>query len=301
MPDSIQHYAPWDLVRVTPVSHHSAIYSLTTKDRKRGTPNPRGGGRSPPTPKTWHTTLLAWIGTNDEGPLPYIERDYTPVSTAKEWEQGKVDILIKIYETGRATQWIMTRPSRIWLSQPIPTLTVPTLVHDSGGFSPASILLVLAGTGVVVLPQILHHRDPIRKIGVPSRRRDQLHVPVDVILSCRRNDVLELEELGDWCREGAQNPNKGLRRCLLLVTPSSTGTTEAFPDGPDTNLASLEVLPNITIEYTRLQASHVNTAVSRMPPRCRVVVSGPSSFNAAARSLLLEAAVPNDSITILEA
>jgi len=34
---------------------------------------------------------------------------------------------------------------------------------------------------------------------------------------------------------------------------------------------------------------------------CRVVVSGPSSFNAAAREMLSELAVDNDSITILEA
>ena len=37
---------------------------------------------------TWHTTLLAEVGRNEEGPLPWVERDYTPVSGAKEWEQG---------------------------------------------------------------------------------------------------------------------------------------------------------------------------------------------------------------------
>lgn len=73
------------------------------------------------------------VGRNEEGPLPWIERDYTPISTAKEWEQGRcrhcdacaciqvhshihtyayvymhgrVDILIKIYNDGAATSWL---------------------------------------------------------------------------------------------------------------------------------------------------------------------------------------------------
>jgi glutamate synthase (NADPH/NADH) large chain len=32
--------------------------------------------------------MLAEIGPNSEGPLPWIERDYTPISSAKEWETG---------------------------------------------------------------------------------------------------------------------------------------------------------------------------------------------------------------------
>merc|ERR1719277_1544154 len=87
------------------MTKHSAVYHFTSKDKARGTPNPRGRGRTV-WHKTWHTTLLADVGTNSEGPLPWIERDYTPISTAKEREQGKCDILIKIYDTGLATSWL---------------------------------------------------------------------------------------------------------------------------------------------------------------------------------------------------
>ena len=59
-----------------------------------------------PEPITWHTTLLAEVGANAEGPLPWVERDYTPISTAKQWEQGRVEILIKIYPGGAATPWL---------------------------------------------------------------------------------------------------------------------------------------------------------------------------------------------------
>jgi hypothetical protein len=80
-------YVRWTLENVTPVSKHSALYSFKTSDRKRGTPHIRGRGVRPE-PKTWHTTLLAEIGPNSEGPLPWIERDYTPISSAPEWETG---------------------------------------------------------------------------------------------------------------------------------------------------------------------------------------------------------------------
>ena len=89
MPASILNYSPWALQGVTPVSTHSAIFRLASADRKRGTPHVRGSGRLP-VPNTWHTTMLAKVGPNDEGPLPWIERDYTPISSAKEWEQGRL-------------------------------------------------------------------------------------------------------------------------------------------------------------------------------------------------------------------
>lgn len=78
MPSAIENYSPWSLQGVTPVSKHSAIFHLTSADRKRGTPHPRGSGRMPE-PVTWHTTLIAEVGPNGEGPLPWVEREYTPV------------------------------------------------------------------------------------------------------------------------------------------------------------------------------------------------------------------------------
>ena len=59
-----------------------------------------------PEPVTWHTTLLAEVGPNAEGPLPWVERDYTPVSSAKEWEAGRCELLVKVYPHGAATGWL---------------------------------------------------------------------------------------------------------------------------------------------------------------------------------------------------
>ena len=348
MPSShIFKYSQWVLENMTIVSRHSAVFHFRSSDRRRGTPNPRGGGRAVPTPKTWHTTLLAEVGPNTEGPLPWIERDYTPVSGAKQWEQGTCDILIKIYEDGAATSWlhkitselqnrnrnaIATEPTiekspvKVWLSQPVQTLAVPSLVPGIS-FNPASVLLLLAGTGVVALPQIVHHRDPYGKIGISMRRSQQLLIPIDMILSCRRDDVLMVPEILAYCQQAHEqqlqqrqqeeggnrvsnrrNDPKGLRNTTILLTGTKQATTDIdvpYPFCSDTtthSLKALHQLPNARVlEEMRLSPELVQEAVAKMPTPCRIVVSGPSGFNSAARGMLLEANVEEEAITILEA
>ena len=82
-PQRIQDYARWRLHAITPVSKHSAVYHFRSDDAARGTPIRKGRGGRTVWSKTWHTTLLAEVGEarNTEGPLPWIERDYTPIST----------------------------------------------------------------------------------------------------------------------------------------------------------------------------------------------------------------------------
>ena len=99
MPSAIESYSQWSVEGVTPVSRHSAIFSLRSDDRRRGTPHPRGNGRLA-VPVTWHVTLLAEVGPNAEGPLPWVEREYTPVSSAKQWELGRCELLVKVYPRG---------------------------------------------------------------------------------------------------------------------------------------------------------------------------------------------------------
>ena len=111
--------------------------------------------------------MLARVGPNAEGPLPWVERDYTPVSTWMDWEKGRCDlspppqapparrpratapgwvviwtppllphhrcdILIKTYRPGVATGWLRELPlgSAVHLSQPMQTLDVPSLALD---------------------------------------------------------------------------------------------------------------------------------------------------------------------------
>jgi ferredoxin-NADP reductase len=297
-------YAEWSLMSRREVSKHSAVYRFECRDRSRGTPHPRGGGRRPE-PCTWHTTLLAAVGANDEGPLPWIEREYTPVSTAKEWEQGKVNILIKIYPRGAATSWLhKDEPGKVRLSKPVRTLSVPGLVpHGRGAPKPKSVLLLLAGTGCVALPQVLAHRDPLYKLGLSVPRRQQLHVPIDAVLSFRADDVLLVDEVAERCRQHLRDARKGLRRATLLLTspnegpapfPKCTRGTAALAE------AALREVENASVQRSRLSAAIVAEAIERMPKPCRVVVSGPSGFNSAAREMLSRV-VDQDSVTVLSA
>ena len=339
MPSAISNYAPWALESVTVVTLHSAVFRFTSDDIKRGTPHPRGRGRLPQ-PITWHTTLLAEVGANSEGPLPWIERDYTPVSSAKEWEAGRCDILIKVYPDGAATSWLRSLhadgvcPARkVWLSKPVKTLSIPGLVAEGVAYRPASVLLLLAGTGVVALPQILAHRDPTGQLGISTPKRQQMHMPIDLLLSCREDDVLllpQIAQVGDhamrsrsdrragiargsliapsplpqWCRDGEA---LGVRQATLLLTPAlNSHAPPPFPDGFETGDGAdadrlLRDVPNARVLRQRLSAELVAGSYRLMPPPCRVVVSGPGGFNAAAREMLAKVVDVEEWVTILSA
>lgn len=305
----IENYAMWRLDEITVVSKHSAIYHLSTKDRKRGSPNPRGAGRSPPVPKTWHTTLLAEVGPNSEGPLQLIERDYTPISTAKEWESGKVDILIKIYEKGLATSWLYQKPvgCKVWLSQPARTLCVPSLVAEIGEaklWRPGGVLLLLAGSGIVVASQVLQHQNPMKNVGISTAVHQHMLMPVNLLYSCRKDDICMVKDLTAWCNLGLTHKGqpKGLMRCTLLLTEPLAEAVAPFPDAKDdAGTSDFEALDNTYVRQTRLSAELLVEELALMPTPCRVVVSGPETFNAAVRSMLLGSGVDKDAITILEA
>ena len=292
-PTSIEMYSKWTLEEIVPVSKRSAIFKFTSKDRYRGTPHPRGRGLRP-NPITWHTTLLGKFGhSTDEGPFPWVERDYTPISSAKEWEQGRCDILIKIYPDGAATSWLhRTRPTSVWLSRPVKTLSVPSLVANGSSFQPSSVLLLLAGTGCVALPQIIHHRDPIHKLGMATPKRQQLQVPIDVILSFREDDVLLCTQTAEMCRSG------DIRHATVLITSSNSGAPP-FPSAKVDDASELGKLDNASIVRSRLTFSIISSAIAKMPSPCRVLVSGPRTFNTAAREMLARARVSSERITIL--
>ena len=328
----IDGYAVWELAGVTPVSQHSAVYRLTSSDRKRGTPYTRGKGRTM-WHKTWHTTMLAQVGPNAEGPLPYIERDYTPLSTWREWEQGTCDILIKIYHDGAATSWLHRQPigAKLWLSQPRKTLQVPSLATDSTRLSNAkkqhsSVLLILGGTGVVAAPQVLHHTDPTTCFGTSAHASPPLKSPVSLIFGCRRDDVLLLSELANWCaKAGASTSGARLRRCVLAVSPpqGATGGPAAggaedaaataaaplkpFPEAPagTAELDALKTLANVSVVDSRVTSELLEAELAALRSElggvCRVVVSGPEAFNGAVKGMLVGLGVDVELVTILEA
>ena len=157
-----------------------------------------------------------------------------------------------------------------------------------------------------LLPQILAHRDPNRLLAISTPRRDQLPVPIDLLLSCRADDALLLPQIAQWCREGGEAC--GVRNCVLLLTPGSAASELQPPPFPAAQVGDaaeaeslLQGLANVQILRSRLSADVVSEAFARMAQPCRVVVSGPAEFNAAARALLAELADVEEQVTILQA
>ena len=313
----VQDYARWRLRDVSPVSKHSAIYHFRTDDAARGTPIRKGRGGRTVWSRTWHTTLLAEVGeaSNKEGPLPWIERDYTPISTAHDWEQGRCDILIKLYlePAGLATEWLHRISSgvgeaaaegdgakgndvSVWLSRPMKTLPVPSLSLDEKYLNRkhASVLLVVAGTGVVAVPQVLHHANPATCFG----GRPPINQPISVIYSCRTDDALLIPELASWCREGA------LTRCSVLLTAPQPARAP-FPEAADVDVAAAFAdVDNAEFHVNaRLSPETLQAELSLLKPPLRVVVSGPESFNGACKSMLkrIDENLGAEAVTILSA
>eukprot|EP00928_Gymnodinium_smaydae_P083216 TRINITY_DN66467_c0_g1_i1.p1 TRINITY_DN66467_c0_g1~~TRINITY_DN66467_c0_g1_i1.p1 ORF type:complete len:396 (+),score=28.74 TRINITY_DN66467_c0_g1_i1:47-1234(+) len=290
-----QSYAPWFLSRVTMVSKHSAIYHLTSSDSRRGSPIVKGRGRTV-WHKTWHTALLVNESGDAGNPSPGVEREYTPISSARDWENGKCDLLIKFYRAGRATSWLYEQQigAQIWLSKPAKTLDVPSLVPDltQAAFKPGSYLLVLAGSGIVAVPQVLHHGMQETCFGGNG---PVLTSPVSLIYSCRRDDVCMTSDLMCWCKEGR------LRHCTLLLTESHREDGSPFPEVRDVDVSELAALDNVAVVPSRLSPEILASELRSLSAPCRIVISGPASFNAAAKDMLVQSGVDESAITLLSA
>ncbi len=302
-PPCIDGYALWTLARVSPVSNHSAIFHFESKDRRRGTPYVRGRGWT-----MWHTTLLAMVGPNKEGPLPWVERDYTPVSHWTDWENGQCDILMKIYNDGIATSWLHKQPlgSHVWMSQPEKTMSLPSLVLDNTppnlgnrktktktdvtGLRYEGVLLVLAGTGIVAAAQALQHTTSATTTTTFGSSRacakPSLNLAIRLIYACREDDVTMIDRLCKWC---SSEGNSGLQRCLLaLSSSSSSAELLPYPNTARTDLEAFQSLPNVSVlrsRVTREAIAQELKALHALGP-CKVVVSGPESFNAAVKGFL---------------
>jgi len=318
-----EEFAKWTLTKITPVSRHSALYHFTSTDSVRGTPYTRGRGRTI-WHKTWHTTLRA------EGGPPHVERDYTPVSTWREWDDGECDFLVRVHASEADAASIHTRPlgSEVWLSKPKKSLSVPSLVPDASQYDMADalehkgILLVLGGTsGIPVVSQVMQHTDTTtcffsapRVMGAekgappPARpRAAPLQSPVHLLYACGPDDVPLTGELARWCAGGDGSRGR-LGRLVLAISSAQEEQPAAFSPkevGEAAGLEELEAMDNVSIvrgEESPLTSELLQSELTplRALGHCRVVVSGPASFNVEVAEMLEEQCkVDPKAITIL--
>ena len=175
------------------------------------------------------------------------------------------------------------------------TLHVPSLAIGDEYINRrhASVLLLVAGTGVVAVPQVLHHANATTCFG----GRPPVTQPVSVIYSCRSDDALLIPELAGLCREGS------LRRCTVLVTASQSAKTP-FPGVADTDVAAaFSEVDNAVCVNARLSPEILRSELTRLQKPLRVVVSGPAGFNGACKSMLkqLDDELGPEAVTILSA
>lgn len=189
----------------------------------------------------------------------------------------------------------------VWLSRPMKTLHVPSLASDEQYINRkhASLLLLVAGTGVVAVPQVLHHANAATCFG--GRGGPPITQPVSVIYSCRADDALLIDEMARLCRDGA------LARCTVLQTAPAAhaGAAAPFPAVADTDVAAaFSELDNAVCVNARLSLELLRAELFYLAKPLRVVVSGPESFNAACTSMLKqidEDGLGAEAVTVLSA
>ena len=327
--------ASWRLDAIKPQSRRSAVFQLSSQDGARGSVDCCPGGR---VASTWHVAIHVLaeqaggsgaaerqIGSAG-GAL--LTREYTPISTAEQWERGEVALLVKIYPDGKVTRWMheqLTVGARVWLSPPCATLRLPELtpaatprggasarvlcaLSDSVGTSsvtaapPApptfgSVLLVAGGTGIA----------PLWQVARSCAGDDALaELPLSIVYSCRADDVLLLAEVRELVRCRAAT------RVVITLTSPSDGEP-AYPDGAPAAVGSLEDMHaqhDLDLDGTiTLATGRVTPALlaASLPPRAedvqrlRAIVSGPSSFLADVASMLHALCVRADAIVTLKA
>ena len=121
------------------------------------------------------------------------------------------------------------------------------------------------------------------------------------------DDMLLLLEVAKWCCEYGETENtafKGIRNFTLLLTPGCKATSP-YPSTQGGNAgeacSQLKELSNTHIFYERLSADLISSALQRCPQPCRILVSGPASYNETARSMLANFVEVNEQVTILYA
>ena len=159
---------------------------------------------------------------------------------------------------------------------------------------------------------MLQHTDPATCFGTRATgcNNPPLAAPVSLVFACRADDVLMASELASWCAAG---PNQArLERCVLAISPpaqDSGGEPMPFPEAAAASLEGLRTPANVRVCEGRV--THEMLAAELAPlqartfagvgGRCRVVVSGPASFNGAVKEMLIACGLETERITILSA
>lgn len=180
----------WKVVKIVGVSWDSCIYHLENHPPASPHPLPHAA---------WHVDVRFGSAV----------REYTPVSSAQDWEKGRLDLLVKTYADGQvscrfatlqpANDWASLEDQTCWVLVSVPklTLALPALTDTSSSpIAPVSTVcdigIVVGGTGVAPALQLLREVSNTDSAFGPSCRAKLLYssrAPADVLLLDELRDV----------------------------------------------------------------------------------------------------------------
>jgi len=275
-----EKHISWRIDKVDVVSRWSAIYRCTSL---APTENVLIPGR-----QIWHVSLFA-KGLSEE----FVGREYTPISTITDWEQGKCDLLVKIYPDGKMTSRLhaTTAGDEILLSSPKATLQIPSLTVGASSATFSSVLLVVGGTGITAALQVLEQ----------FRYFDMQDIPVTLIYSCREDDVLMAPELDFWALDQGTT-QKGPSKAILALTEPVETASPPFPGAVAPLKSQLDkACSGLRIVDGRVSEVLLFGELDGLPKPIRTVVCGPEAMNVAIEKMLVQSpCAASLQITVLE-
>jgi NAD(P)H-flavin reductase/nitrite reductase/ring-hydroxylating ferredoxin subunit len=270
----------WAISRVQRCSEDSAIYHFG----RLSPAGPQAAGHDYDRPSSWHVAMRLRYTKRPGGKQKKVVREYTPLSSLREWAAGTMRILIKIYATGKLTRRLaqMEVGGLLEFSAPEATLRLqPSISLPDAASAPVAQLGINTGTGVVPLElpwsvgmvaggtgiapiwQLLVamslHPDAFGGPGISARL---------VYSNRRREDILLRSELAGLVQEGLMQ--KGKLDFKVLHTLTGAGQQGGGWD---------ETVGRINEEMLR----------SMLPgpsPQTVVVICGPMGMNESALRIL---------------
>jgi len=255
-----EEFSPWVVNEITVAGESSFIFRLSAVTVP-------GQWVRAADPSSWHVSL--------RGPRSKeVEREYTPLSSAREWTEGRIVLLIKVYQTGALTSRLGETQigERWWMSDPHTTVDVPRQILPAAGRG-LGIALFAGGTGVAPCWQLVQ--------SARAMFGGRLEAAVRTSILCSYSTFSQALLAPDF--EELSRSSNGQVAVGFTVTQSTA------PLGWMKGRVTLAVVDAV------LQKA----GGDREALRC--VVSGPEGFNATVSAFLKEAGVPPAHVVVLDA
>ena len=303
-------YERWQVLSMEPLSSWS--FTITAQAPPLSVFRTAATRRERVHTSLWHVIALAELLRPMEGPLPLLEREYTPISSAEDWALGRVTLLVRLYPGATVTPWLARLATELpntragagtlLLGNPLSTVPDDDQASNAAAKVPGPVLIACGGTGITVALQL-----------ITCRRHAWSGQPCSVIYSCRSDDVLLLPQL-----ESAAAGRSAATRIRVQCTPAVQGQDPPFVVADRADLGGSMTKPRDALPFRHVHAGRVcaqavseelawlHRAVEKRRRRRQihlgdiwVLVCGPSGFVQTVQAALVLAGLSRERITVL--